>query len=40
MQNYIEEIKSKNDIENDLILTSGENVTIGILSSVLNSKFQ
>ena len=38
MQNYIEEIKSKNDIENDLILTSGENVTIGILSSVLNSK--
>ena len=38
MQNYIEEINSKNDIENDLILTSGENVTIGILSSVLNSK--
>ena len=38
MQSYIEEIKSKNDIENDLILTSGENVTIGILSSVLNSK--
>ena len=38
MQDYIDEVKSNNAIENDLILTSGENVTIGILSAILNSK--
>ena len=37
-QDYIDEVKSNNAIENDLILTSGENVTIGILSAILNSK--
>ncbi len=38
MQKYIDEIKSEEKIENDLILTSGENVTIGILSSILKNR--
>ncbi len=38
MQKYIDEIKSEEKIENDLILTSGENVTIGILSAILNKR--
>ena len=38
MQNYIEEIKSEEKIENDLILTAGENVTIGLLSSILKKR--
>ena len=37
LQNYIDEISSEQKIENDLILTSGENVTIGILSSILKN---
>ncbi len=35
MQNYIDDIDSKEEIENDLLLTSGENVTIAILSALL-----
>ena len=38
MQRYINEINSSEQIENDLILTSGENVTIGILSSILKKR--
>ncbi len=39
MQEHINNIKSDEKIENDMILTSGENVTIGILSALLkNSK--
>ena len=38
MQNYINEINSDYEIENDLILTSGENVTIGILSAILKKR--
>jgi len=38
MQSYINEIKSDQQIENDLILTSGENVTIGILSAILKKR--
>ena len=38
MQNYINEIDSNEDIENDLLLTSGENVTIAILSALLKKK--
>ena len=38
MQSYINEINSSEQIENDLILTSGENVTIGILSSILKKR--
>ncbi len=38
MQTYIDEIKSDQTIENDLILTSGENVTIGILSAILKKR--
>ena len=35
LQKYLDDINSDNDIENDLVLTSGENVTIGILSAIL-----
>ncbi len=38
MQEYLDKIESNNFIENDLVLTSGENVTIGLLSSILNNK--
>ncbi len=38
MQNYIDDIKSQESIENDLILTSGENVTVGILSAILKKR--
>ena len=38
MQNYINDINSEEKIENDLILTSGENVTIGLLSTILKQK--
>ncbi len=38
MQKFINEIKSEQDIENDLILTAGENVTVGILSAILKNR--
>ena len=38
LQKYIDEIKSEENLENDLILTSGENVTIGLLSSILKQR--
>jgi len=38
MQKYIDDIKSDEKIENDLILTAGENVTIGILSAILKKR--
>ena len=38
MQQYIEEISSDSKLENDLILTSGENVTIALLSAILKKK--
>ena len=38
MQKYIDEIESKENIENDLLLTSGENITIAILSAILKKK--
>ena len=38
MQALIDEINSEEKIENDLVLTSGENVTIGILSAILKKR--
>ena len=38
MQQYIDEISSDSKLENDLILTSGENVTIALLSAILKKK--
>ncbi len=38
MQKYIDEIDSSEKIENDLLLTSGENVTIALLSAILKKK--
>jgi len=38
LQKYLDEINSESSIENDLVLTSGEQVTIGLLSSVLKRK--
>ncbi len=38
MQSLLDQIKSEDDLESDLVLTAGENVTIGILSSILKSK--
>ena len=38
MQNYIDEIESNEKLENDLMLTSGENVTIAILSAILKKE--
>ena len=35
MESYQKEAKSNHGIENDLILTSGENITIGLLSAIL-----
>ncbi len=38
MQEYIDEIQSKEIIENDLILTSGEAVSVGLLSTILKKR--
>ncbi len=38
MQEYIDEIESNEIIENDLILTSGESVSVGILSAILKKR--
>ncbi len=36
LQNYLNELGVQNSIESDLVLTSGEQVTIGLLSAALN----
>ena len=33
LQNYLDEFQCQNSIESDLVLTSGEQVTIGLLSA-------
>ena len=38
MQSYLDEFGSKYSIESDLVLTSGEQVTIGLLSAALKNK--
>ena len=38
LQKYLDEFQSKNTIESDLVLTSGEQVTIGLLSAALKNK--
>ncbi len=38
LQEYIDEIKSNEIIENDLILTSGEAVSVGLLSAILKKR--
>ena len=38
MQEYIDEIQSNEIIENDLILTSGEAVSVGLLSAILKKR--
>ncbi len=38
MQEYIDEIESSEIIENDLILTSGEAVSVGLLSAILKKR--
>ncbi|MDC3074988.1 aspartate kinase [Pelagibacteraceae bacterium] len=38
MQEYIDEIESNELIENDLILTSGEAVSVGLLSAILKKR--
>ncbi len=38
MQEFIDEIESNEIIENDLILTSGEAVSVGLLSAILKKK--
>ena len=38
MQKYIDEIESNENIENDLILTSGEAVSVGLLSAILKKR--
>ncbi len=38
MQKYIDETKSEEKVENDLILTAGENITIGLLSILLKKR--
>ena len=38
MQEYIDQIDSNEIIENDLILTSGEAVSVGLLSAILKKK--
>ena len=38
LQSYLDAIKSDELLENDLVLTSGEQVTVGLLSSILKSK--
>ena len=37
LQSYLDEFKCQNSIESDLVLTSGEQVTIGLLSAVLKN---
>ena len=37
LQSYLDEFNSKNSIESDLVLTSGEQVTIGLLSAALKN---
>ena len=37
LQSYLDEFKSQNSIESDLVLTSGEQVTIGLLSIALKN---
>ncbi len=37
LQSYLDEFKTQNSIESDLVLTSGEQVTIGLLSAALNN---
>ena len=38
LQSYLDEFSSQNSIESDLVLTSGEQVTIGLLSAALKNK--
>ena len=38
LQSYLDEFGSANSIESDLVLTSGEQVTIGLLSAALKNK--
>ena len=38
LQSYLDEFESKNSIESDLVLTAGEQVTIGLLSAILKNK--
>ena len=38
LQSYLDDFESKYSIESDLVLTSGEQVTIGLLSAELNNK--
>ncbi len=38
LQNYLDKIDSKNSPENDLVLTSGEQVSVGLLSAILKKK--
>ena len=38
LQSYLESIDSQPSPENDLVLTSGEQVTVGILSAILKKK--
>ncbi|OUW95000.1 MAG: aspartate kinase [Pelagibacteraceae bacterium TMED237] len=38
MQNYIDDINSEEKHENDLILTAGENISVGILSALLKKR--
>ncbi len=38
MQKYIDDVSSDEKIENDLILTSGESVTVGLLSAILKKR--
>ena len=38
MQEYIDQIESNEIIENDLILTSGEAVSVGLLSAILKKE--
>ena len=37
LQSYLDEFNAQNSIESDLVLTSGEQVTIGLLSAALNN---
>tara|TARA_Y100001970_G_scaffold293652_1_gene441968 strand:- start:1237 stop:2442 length:1206 start_codon:yes stop_codon:yes gene_type:complete len=38
LQSYLDEFGSQNSLESDLVLTSGEQVTIGLLSAALKNK--
>ncbi len=38
MQNYIDDINSEEKHENDLILTAGENISVGILTALLKKR--